>query len=255
MTIRLARLWLLTGLNGAAALALVLFALQKIPATMYWVSDGVAVMTVMVASALVPVGAAAVVVLKRWAPEPPSRRRRVYGRSSAVFLTVAWLCLLPVSVFWGAIFVHIWEPWPLSLAQGPDTQRARDGFERVLGFAPDASVHEIYYRAYAVRDRSDFLRFGYADAMLLERIGRQFDLVELPPDDRALRRVTFLGEDDTHGSWWTPAMTSAAPTVYVDRRTRDYLVALPSPSTHLGAMHILWVDEAHHVAYYAHHSF
>ena len=50
-------------------------------------------------------------------------------------------------------------------------------------------------------------------------------------------------------------MTSAAPSVYVDRRTRDYLVALPSSSTHLGPMHILWVDEARHVAYFALHTF
>ena len=140
MTIVRARFWLLSGLNGAAALALVLFALQKIPATMYWVSDGIALLTIMAAFGLIPIGAVAVKVLGRSTRAPRSPRQSLYARGSAVFLTIAWLCLLPVSVFWGAIFVHIWEPWPLSLAQGPDTERARDGYERVFGFAPDASV-------------------------------------------------------------------------------------------------------------------
>lgn len=56
---------------------------------MYWVPNGVGLSTVVTTFGLILVGAVAVVVLKRWAPQPPSRRQRVYGRSSAVFLTVA----------------------------------------------------------------------------------------------------------------------------------------------------------------------
>ncbi len=74
MTIVRARFWLLSGLNGAAALALVLFALQKIPATMYWVSDGIALLTIMAAFGLIPIGAAAVMVLGRWTRAPRPRR-------------------------------------------------------------------------------------------------------------------------------------------------------------------------------------
>ena len=94
MTTARLRLWILNGLNLLALTALVLFLLQKISATMYWVSSGFTVLTVIAAMLLIPLGALAMLVLRRWSGGPQARRGRIYFRCSYVFLFLAWLGLM-----------------------------------------------------------------------------------------------------------------------------------------------------------------
>jgi hypothetical protein len=246
------RLWILTGLNLLALSALVLFLLQKISATMYWVSSGIAILAVIAAVLLIPLGCLALLILKRWSGPLLSAQGKIYFRSSTVFLLLAWLCLSPIGTFWGAIFLHIWEPWPLSLAQGPDTERARDGFRRVLGFAPPRNVHDIYYKGFALRDSSDYLRFGYGDPKVVEEIVQAFDLVPLSDDLRAAKRHTHLGKGDEPAAWWTAGQLERAGKVYVNRSLSEYF---EDPAARYGVIRILWVDEAGRLAYVAQHTF
>ena len=252
MTTSRLRLWILNGLNLLALTALVLFLLQKISATMYWVSSGFAVLTVIVAMLLIPLGALAMLVLRRWSGGPQARRGKIYFRCSYVFLLLAWLGLSPIGTFWGAIFLHIWEPWPLSLAQGPDTERARDGFHRVFGFSPPESVHDIYYKGFALRDRSDYLRFSYGDPAVLQGIVESFDLVPLSDELRAAKRFTHLGEDDETAAWSAPEDLARAGEVYVNRALRD---SFEGSEAGYGVMRVLWVDEAGGLAYFAYHTY
>jgi hypothetical protein len=241
-------------LNIAAASALALYALAKVPATMYWVSSGLVVLWCMAVFLLIPPCTALAAMVGRRAALSVGRRR--YLRWSYAFLAVAWLCLAPLSLFWGALFVHIWEPWPLSLAQGPDSDRAKAGFETLLGFEPDETIEEIYYRVISVRDSSHFLRFGYAHPAEPQRIVNSQGLVALAPDLRARFRYTHLGEDDTLAGWWTGEDLGAAARVFVDPELGDRLAARVSGGGGpIGSMRILWIDDASHVAYYAIHTF
>ena len=71
---------------------------------------------------------------RRWA-------RRGLVVVSLLGLTVS---LLPGLVF-STMWLHIFEPWPLSAEQGPDTERAVEGFKRVLGFDPPEDADMIFY--------------------------------------------------------------------------------------------------------------
>jgi hypothetical protein len=248
-------LWLLSALNAAAVLALILFVLAKISVTMYWVSDGVVVLWCIAVFGLTPIGVGAVLILRRRTLKEQSLGPKYYARCSYIFLTVAWLCLAPISLFWGAIYIHLWEPWPLSLAQGPDNDRAMSGFKRLLGFHPDHSVHSIYYRVISFRDSSHFLRFNYSDQKILERIILSLDLVAMDADTRARRRITYLGEDDTMAHWWTAEEISSATKVYIDRHMGENFSKPRNQRTPMGLMKILWIDEARQIAYFTFHTF
>lgn len=220
-------LWLVSALNLSALLALLLFALVKIPATMYWVSDGVDVLWCIAVFVSIPVGIIALLILRRRTPWRTSGAADYYVRGSYIFLTIAWLCLAPISLFWGAIYIHIFDPWPFSMAQGPDNEKARNGFKRLLGVEPNASVHSIYYRVIAVRDASHFLRFNYSDPETLKRIIASHDLVALDAETRERKRLTYLSEDDTMARWWTAEEIGATPRVYVDRELYENFTHVP----------------------------
>lgn len=67
--------------------------------------------------------------------------------------------LLPGLAF-GVMWLHILEPWPLSAEQGPDTERAVEGFKRVMGFDPPEDADKIFYKGYEIRDYQRFLKFS-----------------------------------------------------------------------------------------------
>lgn len=67
---------------------------------------------------------------------------------------------LPAGLLFGAMWIHITEPWPLSNAQGPDTERSLAGYEKVIGDEPPEDVDGIFYKGYEIRDYQRFLRFS-----------------------------------------------------------------------------------------------
>lgn len=139
---------------------------------------------------------AATIVL--WWIERPARksrrtRRRVYFLASRVFLVFSWCA----SCLGTLLVIALFQPWPLTLIEGPDTDFAREGFERICGHEPPPSVRAVYYRVDGPRDPTFYLRCEGADRALVMRVAQRLYLepvaqpgaLELPPD----RRVP---------SWW-----------------------------------------------------
>ena len=64
-----------------------------------------------------------------------------------------WASRLITHVSWAGsaavivLAVAVFQPWPFSLREGPDTEWTRGGFEQTFGFAPPASVEELYCAA------------------------------------------------------------------------------------------------------------
>ncbi len=84
---------------------------------------------------------------------------RQYILGFRIVLVAGWCISLLPGLFWGAILFHIYEPWPFSLAQGPDTAYAQAGFRKVLGVAANRDVEQIYYKGYEISDYDRYLRF------------------------------------------------------------------------------------------------
>lgn len=101
---------------------------------------------------------------------------------------------LPAGLLFGAMWIHIAEPWPLSIAQGPDTESSGAGYEKVMGDEPPKDVDGIFYKGYEIRDYQRFLRFSScADstrALVLEGLERR---------PLAAASSFFVGE---RLSWW-----------------------------------------------------
>jgi hypothetical protein len=120
-------------------------------------------------------------------------RRYVLGLRIAA-ITGWCLSLLP-GLFWGAILFHIFEPWPFSLSQGPDTVYAIEGFKKVLGFEPSAEIDQIFYKGYEIRDYDRYLRFHTCDNAVEEIVVHDLEKV----NDGSNVAAHHLNE---RLSWW-----------------------------------------------------
>ena len=109
---------------------------------------------------------------------------------------------LAPGLLFGAMWLHTLEPWPLSSAQGPDTERPLEGFRRVMGLEPSEDIDEIYYKGYEIRDYQRFLRFSSCSqatrASVLEGLERL-------PSEPASSFLTASRLD-----WWFQAAEAAA---------------------------------------------
>lgn len=134
---------------------------------------------------------------RRRAPYAPLRR--AYIVASRVFLGLSWLPTWPPILFLLALL----QPWPLTLAEGPDTEFARAGFERLFGRAPPPSVHGIHYRVEGPRDPTFFLRCeGVDPALLAEAVERlRLQAAGVGPPVRAWdgRRPSWWPDDESSG--------------------------------------------------------
>ncbi len=165
-------------------------------------------------------------------------RRRWTVRLAKLALVLAWL---PAGAF-AAVWVVLAERWPLSRSQGPDTERARATFEAELGFAPPASVRDLYaQRAWAgPGEHAVCVRFRFDDDDALEAIigGHGLEPVD---DARAL--TTFPGP-----SWWpaTDELQRADEAYRLPRGDAQRFVHLPRGARHPVAPR---VDRAARIAY------
>ena len=140
----------------------------------------------------IPVAAFVLWVMNRRCRKDHSRTTRVYFGVSRVLFALVWLAsCAPV-----AIFVAIAQPWPLSLRQGPDTAYAKQGFEKLIGIPPPASVSAIYYRAdEGWLDSGYRLRFTCHDPSVVIQIAQRLQLQE------SGEMKAGLGSRDVR--WWS----------------------------------------------------
>lgn len=248
-TIAKTRTRLLTGLNLLVGTVLVLWALEKISATRYLVSDGLLVVLLLVTFLAVPPALGAFIWFGRRSALTLSSRLRLYTRLSLGFVSVGWLLIALPALFWGAIFLRAWEPWPLSLRQGPDTAYAKDGFEQLFGHPTSESLSSLYFYSFNVRDATYYVRFDYDDPAVIDTISQSRDLVRAPAEARADTRFD-LRASDSHLGWWPPDRINETQTIYVDRATGDKIAGRIPWNSPVGRTRLLWVDEESGTAFY-----
>lgn len=95
-------------------------------------------------------------------------RRYIIGFRVAI--VTGWCVSLLPGLFWGAIFFHIYEPWPFSLNQGPDTEYSEEGFLKVLGFNLGAEINQVFYKGYEIRDYDRYLRFSTCNKEIEDKV-------------------------------------------------------------------------------------
>jgi hypothetical protein len=186
---------LVTALDALAVLVLALFLVER-SAWANPVSDyGVPLGMVALFLALPP-AAVAWAWLARRAPRP-TPGRQLYYAISKLFLTVAWL----PGAFLALLLLFVVQPWPISLRQGPDTDYAREGFQRHLRLPPPPEVDDLHYRGEGIGDATYWIAFRCSDPALVERIAQELGLKPVEGEIRELedpyaRRSVWWGRDE-----------------------------------------------------------
>jgi hypothetical protein len=120
-----------------------------------------------------------------------SRPAKAYLVASRTLLVIAWLLSCLPTVLW----IGVTQPWPLTLRHGPDTEYSRQGFARLIGITPPASVSNIYYRAdEGFLDSGYRLRFTCKDSSVVSHVAARLQL-------QATDNPT-LGLLSTTPKWW-----------------------------------------------------
>ncbi len=136
----------------------------------------------------IPIGLVTLFWLDRRRSAPLTSRRRAYFIASRLFLTLSWIPSWLPALF----LIAIYQPWPLTLLEGPDTDFARAGFEQICGREPPASVSGVYYRVRGPRDPVIYLRCEGVDRALLEHVVARLKL-------EAVGEPRAAGD---YPSWW-----------------------------------------------------
>lgn len=106
------------------------------------------------------------------------------------FLVIGWLfSCVPVGVN-----IVMCQHWPISLLAGPDTNYAREGFEKEVGFKAPSSVSKIYYRSVGWEDGMNYLRFQVTSPDVVQRIVADKKMTTV----NELRMMT----SSRHPKWW-----------------------------------------------------
>lgn len=135
-----------------------------------------------------------------------------------------WLALI------GALLAALYESWPISLRQGPDTDHALACFERRLRGPRPIDVEDVYCREeWGFGGDSIYsVRFSFSDRASIEALARRMELQRVA--DPA--RPGFRHLDSS--SWWpAEAELRALPEAY-GSGDREYL----------------WIDPTARIAYY-----
>ena len=99
-----------------------------------------------------------------------SGRLQRYLLGFRIAVMTGWgISLLP-GLFWSAVFFHIYEPWPFSLKQGPDTAYAEEGLVEVLAFNQEAEISQVYYKGYDLRGQDRYLRFNSCSKVVEDKV-------------------------------------------------------------------------------------
>ncbi len=96
-----------------------------------------------------------------------------------------WVSRLLTSFSWVtsaaviALAVAVFQPWPLSLREGPDTEWSRSGFEATFGFVAPGSVTELYYRKFSFRRSEEvYVKFRFREPAVVDEIMESLRLEE-----------------------------------------------------------------------------
>ena len=141
---------------------------------------------------IIPMATAALWMTNRKCRKEHSRAMRFYFGVSRMLFAVVWLASCVPITFYAAII----QPWPLTLRHGPDTDYARQGFERLIGFPPPASISNIYYRAdEGFRDSGYRLRFRCYDGAIVTQVLTRLQLQQT--------NNPTMGLHSRSPKWWT----------------------------------------------------
>jgi hypothetical protein len=158
------------GLSAVAALLWALFLMEllgTVPAPLAGLADLGVPLGSLALFLLLPIALPALWWLDRRSAVQAGRRALLVV--SRLFLGLTWLPTCLLALFWVAVF----QPWPLTMLEGPGTDFARAGFERICGVPPPPGVSGVYYRVDGPRDPTFFLRCeGVEPELLLSVVDR-----------------------------------------------------------------------------------
>lgn len=244
MTAARTRSWLLSALNGGAAITLLLVVLDRSPATRFPIADFGALFGSLLLFVLIPLGLAGVMLLTFMTRQRSSKGRRIYVTASSLFLVGAWIFTANPAI----VLIGLWQPWPLSLKQGPDTDYARDEFRRAFGFEVPPSVSGVHARRVAIMGEwTQHIRFSFEGTQVVEDIVERLELARVTEDERSGSLAGFVRVSNAPASWWPAARVNGAAVVYVDPGTLAFARGEPK-GTRLSR--ILWLDAAGWTVFY-----
>ena len=242
-------LWLLAGLTTLTVAAALALLFDEFSATRHLLDDGLLLALVIAAFVLTPPLLIAVFALGRSQSATSNGTRRLFVRLAVGLIALCWLAVTPPALLWGALIVAAREPWPLSRAQGPDTERARAGAAHLFGAETAQAMSTIYLFSFNLRDGSYFVRFDYADQRTIDAVVARKDLVRVPPTVRADARFDLTAHR-TRWPWWNPAEINQSPVMYVDRPTSEQIAGVRPLGAPSGLARVLWLRPLTRTAYY-----
>ena len=148
-----------------------------------------------------------------------------------------WVSRLLTSLSWVisavviALAVAVFQPWPFSLREGPDTEWSRSGFETTFGFPAPESVTELYYRKFSFwQSQEVYVKFQYRDPAVVDEIMKslQIEEVERPRTYTVIQRhfrSRWLRENKPASEkitecYESPWVSGGRPFVWIDRPAR-----------------------------------
>jgi hypothetical protein len=164
-----------------------------------------------------------------WATAWWLRRRHPAIRvGGAVVVGLGTACLIWVSTV-GLFLASLFEVWPFSLRQGPDTAFSRECYEEFLGGPPPPHVTAVYCRREWGFGGDDVytLRFTFRERSTVQQVVERLQLEPVPESERGGRYLS--------GPEWWPS--------------RDQLWRLGDVYRRKDTVH-LWIDYEAMEAFY-----
>ncbi len=152
-----------------------------------------------------------------------------------------WVSRLLTSFSWVisavviALAVAVFQPWPFSLREGPDTERSRSGFEATFGFAAPESVTELYYRKFSFRQSQEvYVKFQFREPAVVDEI---MESLRMEESDRPQTYAVI--RDHFRDRWLTENKSTS------EKITECYEAPWVS-----GGRHFVWIDRPARLFYY-----
>ncbi|MGV7220956.1 MAG: hypothetical protein ACQ9MH_05500 [Nitrospinales bacterium] len=127
-----------------------------------------------------------------------SEKIQKYILKLRILVIAGWLVSFIPGVGFAAIYFHIYDPWPFSMEQGPDTPYATEGFRKSLGFKMSSEVAEVFFKGYEIRDFDYYLRFHSCSENISQKV-----LEGLQKDSEVKPTPSF--HLNSKLSWWFEA--------------------------------------------------
>ncbi len=148
-----------------------------------------------------------------------------------------WFSRLLTSLSWVisavviALALAVFQPWPFSLREGPDTEWSRSGFEATFGFPAAESVTELYYRKFSFwQSQEVYVKFQFRDPAAVDEIMKSLrvEKADRPRTYTVIRRhfrSRWLTENKPASekiteSYESPWVSGGRQFVWIDRPAR-----------------------------------